>query len=370
MLYLLNVDKEVTGTFSDAKLLNHNACRAMKRLSQQAIARELGVSQALVSLSLRGKRQGIAEQTYRRIRAYASAHGYLLRNESPTGGAGLETVGYLLRSPLRLAHSSNFFHPVHQGMHDQLRERGLHTTFLGSEDEIELPRLVEQLGQDANYAGTIVFGQVDLAFLQQLAEVPRPLVTINARYPGLSHSVQPNEYEAAEKLLQHLILLGHKSFLYLGSRQPSAVSLARRQGFEAAARKLGIEMGENRLFEAPWSLRQEGRVLAEQILERHGPRHGTAWVCVGSLLARGVIDAFHRRGIEAGRDISVGTLDDSPAAREEEPGLTTSGTSPEELGREAAMLILNEGRERPARKADYVLPAQLTPRESTGAPPL
>ncbi|MDP0499676.1 MAG: LacI family DNA-binding transcriptional regulator [Verrucomicrobiota bacterium JB022] len=338
----------------------------MKRLSQQTIAQELGVSQALVSLCLRGKRQGIADATYERVRAYAQEHGYRLGGEGMSAVPnGLATVGYLLRKPLRIAHGSNFFHPVHQGMHDQLREHGLHTTFLGSEDEVDVSALVQRLSSDPNYAGTIVLGQVEMGFLQRLAEVPRPLVTINARYPGLCHSVQPNEVEAADLLAQHLILLNHREILYLGSEQPSAISEARLAAFQWAARKHGLDLPPARCFQAPWSLRHHGRELARQILERQGRSFGSAWVCVGSLLARGVVDELQRQGLRVGEDISIATLDDSPAAAEEEPCLTSAGTSPEDLGREAASLILNEGRTRPTHKIDLVLPARLQARQST-----
>ena len=46
-----------------------------KKVSQTQLARELGISQALVSLVLNGRRQGISPETYERIWAHAVKRG-------------------------------------------------------------------------------------------------------------------------------------------------------------------------------------------------------------------------------------------------------------------------------------------------------
>jgi LacI family transcriptional regulator len=47
-----------------------------ENISQQRIARDLGVSQALVSLVLNGKRENISEESYQRIWNHALKIGY------------------------------------------------------------------------------------------------------------------------------------------------------------------------------------------------------------------------------------------------------------------------------------------------------
>src|SRR6187402_2660226 len=50
--------------------------RPTKKVSQTQLARELGISQALVSLVLNGRKQGINAETYDRIWAHAVKRGY------------------------------------------------------------------------------------------------------------------------------------------------------------------------------------------------------------------------------------------------------------------------------------------------------
>ena len=50
--------------------------RPAKKVSQTQLAKELGISQALVSLVLNGRRQGISPDSYDRIWAHAVKRGY------------------------------------------------------------------------------------------------------------------------------------------------------------------------------------------------------------------------------------------------------------------------------------------------------
>ena len=108
-----------------------------KRISQTQIAKELGFSQALVSMALNGRKKGISETTYKTIWDYALENGYSPRGmniETAKKTVSATTVGYILRSPLKLANKSNFFNHIHQGLYDYLDTQDINTVFLGSED--------------------------------------------------------------------------------------------------------------------------------------------------------------------------------------------------------------------------------------------
>src|SRR5580765_7681085 len=81
-----------------------------ENVSQQRIARDLGVSQALVSLVLNGKRENISEESYQRIWNYALKLGYRPKGMQLHGGGTPSTgVGFVFRSGVRLHTQSNFF---------------------------------------------------------------------------------------------------------------------------------------------------------------------------------------------------------------------------------------------------------------------
>ena len=115
----------------------------MKRrtVSQKQIAKDLGVSQSLVSLVLNGRRKGIGRESYERIWEHALRLGY-----KPKGMASIiepqamgmkMNVGFLLRAGLTLYTQSNFFSHVQHGLHEALEEHGIHTVFLGSEEGVD-----------------------------------------------------------------------------------------------------------------------------------------------------------------------------------------------------------------------------------------
>src|SRR4051812_12352133 len=79
--------------------------RPKKKISQTLLAKELGVSQALVSLALNGRSAGINPDTYQRIWDRAISQGYLpkgMRVESTPDASLAGQIGYILRAPLRL----------------------------------------------------------------------------------------------------------------------------------------------------------------------------------------------------------------------------------------------------------------------------
>ena len=155
-----------------------------RSISQQRIARDLGVSQALVSLVLNGKRENISEDSYERIWKYAVKRGYRPKGMQANGnGLAANHVGFILRSGLRLYTQSNFFSHIQHGLHTALQERGYNSVFLGAEDTLSRQSLKEEL-QQRNLFGLVIMGQVDEAFVRSLKAVQRNVVAVSATYSG------------------------------------------------------------------------------------------------------------------------------------------------------------------------------------------
>ena len=75
-----------------------------KKVSQTQLARELGISQALVSLVLNGRKAGINAETYERVWSHATKRGYHPKGmHLPASPAAQpRQVAVILRAPLRL----------------------------------------------------------------------------------------------------------------------------------------------------------------------------------------------------------------------------------------------------------------------------
>jgi len=344
------------------------------RISQQQIARDLGLSQTLVSMVLNGRRQGVSEESYQQIWNHARRIGYrprgmdteLFRDRSKTA-----TVGFILRSGLKLYSQSPFFGHVQHGLHEFFMDHDISLLFLGTEDRLDVKKLKELYGKKGSFRGLVVFGEVARPFLHALKQLEPRIVSISAQYPGLCHSVVYNEEQAAELLVAHLAELGHKEFAWLGGSRGMQRSIRRREATMSALRLRNLTIQPKFILEMEEADRAEGRQAAEKIIQLTSKRHRpTAWICYNGTMARGAIDSLWQQDIRIPKDVSVATFDRTRICEEDHPTLTGASVAPEELGRVAGEILLKSSGESNEMFSDMVLASELIARESTGPSPV
>jgi LacI family transcriptional regulator len=339
-----------------------------RKVSQQQIARGLGVSQALVSLVLNGKRENISEDTCQRIWRYANEVGYRPKGmQMDNRRAGATNVGFVLRAGLRLHTQSNFFSHVQHGLHVKLLEHGYHSLFLGAEDDLGV-RALQQTLKQRHLFGVAILGQVQEKFLKAVKAAQQNIVAISISYPGLCHSVMPNELQAVELLVDHLKGLGHRRFAWIGGDKQLNYNLRRRMALATILQQRGMELSPNYSVEVESGDRlggwQASEIMLQQIPRRNFP---TAWVCGNGLLARGTVNCLTQKGWRVPADVSVVALDATRACEEEHPQITGAHADPEKMGAKAAELLLQSQSPGNESLLDVILQPQLTIRE-TSAP--
>jgi LacI family transcriptional regulator len=344
------------------------------RISQQQIARDLGLSQTLVSMVLNGRRKGVSEESYQQIWDHARRVGYQPKGMSPELLQGAQpetaTVGFILRSGLKLYSQSPFFGHVQHGLHDFLAGSGISLVFLGTEDHLDVKQLKELYGDRKVFRGLVVFGEVTRPFLHALKQLEPRIVSVSAQYPGLCHSVVYNEEQAAELLVQHLTDLGHREFAWLGGSRGMQRAKRRLEATMSALRLRNLALQPRFTAEVDGAERLEGRQAAEMIIKAAGKRHRpTAWICYNGTMARGAVNYLLQQGVKIPDDLSVATFDRTRLCEEEHPTLTGASVAPEELGRVAGEVLLKSSGEAKEMFADMVLASELIPRESTGVRP-
>lgn len=346
--------------------------RNRKRISQQEIARELGVSQALVSMVLNGRRSGISDASYNKIWEFARAHGYTPRGMNVDIARNNEdaprTVGYILRAPLQLATKSNFFNYVHQGLHTAVSAADMRTVFLGSELDLDPKQLVRQIDSQSSLIGLVVMGEVEQPFIDTLLESRKPIVYASARYPGRCHSVISNQVQSADQIVEHLEDLGHKTFAWLGGDLSRSRHNDRKNAIVAALARHGHELHPRAQVDIGDSDRIEGYSAAKQIYTTLKNDLPTAWIGMTGLSARGAINFLLQQGIEVGRDISVATFDQTRVCTEENPTITGAFALPDKVGEEAGRILIAASQDRDFPLHEVTLPSFIETRESTGKP--
>ncbi len=343
--------------------------RPKKKISQTQLAKDLGVSQALVSLALNGRSVGINPDTYKRIWDRAISLGYLpkgMRVESTPDTSRARQIGYILRAPLRLYIPSTYFGHVQHGLHQELETHGHRLIFLGAEDELT-PEKLRQLFHPSNHlAGVVVLGEVARPFMDELCKLTRRVVAVSARYHGLCHSVLGNEPAALTEIVRHLFNLGHQRFGWLGGNASLGRHDARLAALKAALQPLGLSLNPRYSTVLNQADRAEGAEAIHAMLKQARRKDfPTAFVTYNTQMAMGASLGLQREGWQVPGDISLASADVSRLSVEGTLRITGAGTSPDKLGEAAARLVMGEGVP-PEGYTDLVLPAPLVVGNSTG----
>jgi LacI family transcriptional regulator len=342
-----------------------------RKVSQTQLARELGISQALVSLVLNGRRRGISLETYERVWEHAVKRGYHPKGmhlaSSPTAQA--KQVAIILRAPFRLNTPSLYFGHVQHGLHAELEAQGFTTAFVGTEGDLSPAKLRRIFGAGHAFAGIVLLGEVARPFFDELRKFGLPIVAASARYPGVCDSVVGDEAKSLDSLIDHLVELGHRRIGWLGGNVGLGRHESRLTALETSLKRVGLTLHPRYTVKLTHGDRAEGSEAAHAVLAfRARKDFPTAWVCYNAAMAQGAIKAFTRAGWQIPRDLSVVGADASPIALKGNPRITAAGSCPEELGQAAARLIL-ESNDRAESVRDLILPSRFFAGESSGPAP-
>lgn len=341
-----------------------------KKISQQKIAADLGVSQALVSLALNGRKEGIGPDTYKRIWEHAISLGYQpkgMKFEQSPREARQRQVAFVLRSGLNIHTQGSYFSHVLHGLHTALAERGIATVFLGSEDTLTKERLRQFFHTGHGLQGVALLGEMRPAFLHQLRQHEKRLVAVSARHTGLCHSVVGNEPQALEALVAHLAGLGHQRIGWLGGNVGLGRHEARYQAYLAALKQAGLAAEARYAISLKQGDRAEGtQAMLKALGHLKRKDFPTAFITYNIQMAIGAVQALQREGLRVPEHCSVAAADFSPLAQQESPTITAAGSDAEKLGRAAAKLITDSTGEEDESFHDLILPSQLFAGASTG----
>jgi LacI family transcriptional regulator len=330
------------------------------RLTLREVAARAGVSRATVSLVLR-ESPLVAAETRERVRVAVHELGYTYhRGAAMMRASRSHTIGLIVTDI-----TNPFFGEMAVGVDAAMDEAG-YVSFLVSTDEDlgrqeRFLRRMREQGVDGVVLCPAVGTPPEL--IRRLHEWRVPCVQALRRVgneaPG-DHAAADNRL-GLEQVVEHLVHLGHQRIAYLGDNLGSSVSRDRREGFNAAMRRHGLDTGP--MIKVPVS-RQAGAEAMGALLD--GATPPTAVVCFNDVVAFGAMLGLERRGLRAGRDMAVTGVDDLPESAQCEPGLTTVSTLPRQVGVEAGRLLLRRIAEPERTPEQVTLPTRLMVRGSCG----
>lgn len=212
--------------------------------------------------------------------------------------------------------------------------------------------------------------------LDVIEERGLPMVIVDGPVrPGFPR-VGVDDRGAARECAQHLLDHGHRRFGVVtlplvpdgaegsaGAERQAATRFRcnreRLLGYRDALEAAGLDWDAVRVEERVPHGRDAGRRAAGALLDRAD--RPTALLAMSDELAIGAIQAAEERGIDVPAELSVVGFDDTPAATQARPALTTVWQPHREKGEIAARLLLEGDNGEPER----TLPTRLVVRAST-----
>jgi len=323
------------------------------------VARELGISVATVSRALT-RPELLRRETRERVMTVVDRLGYR-PNALARGLRRGKTRAILLVVPTL----SPFFLEIFAGA-EEVTTAAEFSLLLGcSHGDAEREQACFDQVATGRADGIILLtGLVPAAYGPGKRPLP-PMVTVLERLPDRSLPVIRTDHHAgASEATRHLIELGHRRIAHIAGSRHAPSTARRLAGYRDALASSRLPAPPELLHQGDFSM-QSGAAGMEQLLKLAEPP--TAVLCGNDEMAFGAILALHKVGLSVPGDLSIVGFDDQNMAAYYNPPLTTVHIPRHELGRRAALELIDqlEGR---AVAHEVVLPTRLIIRESTAPP--
>ncbi|GAA2558513.1 LacI family DNA-binding transcriptional regulator [Winogradskya consettensis] len=314
------------------------------------VARASGVHISTVSRTFSAPHL-VNVETRSRVLACAEQLGY-----RPNRAARALITGRTCNIGLIVADIANpFFPPLIKAAEAQARRHDNHIFVADTnEDAIVEEELVRALAKQVD--GVLLCSpRMSNSLIEQLSrEVP--LVVVNRQITGLP-AVVMDVAQGARLAIEHLIGLGHRRIALAAGPRGSWTSKEIRRAAMLAVRGPGREL----VITGPNAPTENGGLAVADQIQKSG---ATAVLAYNDLMAIGLIEGLHTRGIRVPQDISIVGIDDITLSRLTRPKLTTVATPTAAAGRAAVDMLLAYGDDR-RTTALINLQTELVIRDST-----
>lgn len=303
------------------------------KTTAKELAKRLGVSQATVSLALRGK-PGVGEATRRLILEAAQQAGYEPENYGRTLKSEMLQLVVYKRHGKVLA-DSFFFDQLIEGVAEQAGQLGYHLSisyFYGGQDPQEQLKSLRSLKS----AGIILLApEMRSSDMQGFEAVETPIVILDNFFPSLHYDcVGIDNRHGAWNAVRYLLQCGHRRLGYLHSNVEIRNFVERYDGYLSGCRMLEDEEAARdsarRIIRVSPSTDAAAADMHAYLATE--PMLPTAFFADNDRIAAGCCRALLESGLRIPQDVSVIGFDDSSICPLMNPPLTTMGVQKKRMG--------------------------------------
>lgn len=331
-----------------------------KKTSLKDIAREAGVSTALVSYVLTNKEEKarVGQEIARKIRKIAHKLNYQPNHIARSLKSGRsDTIGLIVADI-----SNPFFGNIARTIEDEAKRHN-YTVIFGSSDE--------NLAKSEDLITVLLNRQVDGLILiptegseQQIKRLKKqavPLVLIDRNFPGIAVSqVGINNYHSAHDAVTHLIKTGRRRIGMIAYDTTLHHINERKRGYSEALGKQPSLMKLARYSH----IKEDTRQAIDQLLQGRKPADAV-FFATNSLAFEG-LKYINELGIRVPEDLAVVSFDESEAFDLYHSPITFIRQPILEMGKAAVRVLLEQLKDAEKPAEQVCIDAELVIRKSSG----
>jgi len=331
-------------------------------LTIKDIARKAGVSVATVSKVMNGY-DDIGEVTKAKVLKIIEENNY-----RPNANAqSLRTnksflVGLFFKDHQDSGVKHPFFRGIISGLEEKLLENNYDMILFSANWEDQFSYL--EKCEFRNVDGAILMGMPrDDPKLPELlnAKIPSVFIDLDMSAERASYIISDNE-EGARKAVRHLAELGHQKIATIEGEEITVPTQKRLAGYKAEMEAQNLEIRDEWVIQGRFSVDGGYQAMKEILRLKDKP---TAIFCQGDEIAVGAMQAIKEAGLKVPDDFSIVGFDDIEISQYLNPALTTIRQKKEEMGIEAAKMVIELINNQKEKIEPEIIDTELIVRNST-----
>jgi DNA-binding LacI/PurR family transcriptional regulator len=331
----------------------------------EMVAAAAGVSRGTASRALNGG-VNVSRKAMEAVERAAAELGYRPNLAARTLVLGRsESIGLVISETDERLFSDPYFARLTRGVHSELAGSGIQLVLTLAQNDQERRQLVRfAAGRHLDGVLLISHHRPDpLPLALEDAGIP---VVVAGRPNGSERStrswwVDADNCGGARQAVEYLISKGRQNIATVAGTQDMSAGFDRLQGWKEAMRVAAGTIPEDLIAFGDFS-EGSGKRCAEELLDRERPID--AIFAASDLMAFGVLDTLHRRGLKVPEDIAVMGFDDMPGSERCDPPLTTVVQPIDEMGRILVRMLLQRLRGEEESETSVIVPTGFVVRGS------
>ncbi len=324
------------------------------------VAREANVSPSTVSRVLAGNPRISDEtkervlETIKKLNYHPNAIARSLANSQT------HTLGLILPSEGDDLFKNPFFIQVMTGISVYAQKKGYYIMYAFSKNENEEVNFIKNYTNSRLVDGIILLtSRANDKCIKFLNKISYPFVVVG-RPENTENTlwVDNDNFQAMYKVVNTLIMKGHRSIAFIGGPKDWNMSKDRLDGYKRAFQVHGINFNDNLIAQENDFTEECGMEGMRKILDFTMP---SAVVTTDDLLAFGANAVLEEKKI---KDISLVGFNNTPLAAYQTPSLSSVDINANKLGYYAAKLLIDKLKDSSITDNHYIIETNLIERDS------